>query len=186
MSPTFRHILVARAARLFDLSVVSVTLIAAVAISSSYFTLPTMAEFLLLRIKVVNILIFGGYLAVCSAIFSSCGFYLSHRLSRWTRQAREIFIATTLITAGLYILPRQMLFATNDFLLAFWVINFLLLSLARIVGHHLLYYARSRGRNLRNVIVIGEGAEAVALADRIGRETALGYRVLRIINTKEI
>lgn len=186
MSPNFRRILVIRAARLFDLAAVSTTLIAAVAISSSYFTWPTLAEFLLLRIKVVNILIFGGYLAVCSAIFSSCGFYLSHRLSRWTRQAGEILLATTLITGVLLLLPRQMVFATKEFILLFWLLTISVLAVARLVGYHLFYLARSRGRNLRNLVIVGEGVEAIALADRIEKEPTLGYRVLRIINTKEI
>jgi hypothetical protein len=103
MSANFRRIALQKAARLLDLAVVSLTLVAAVAISSSYSTWPTLAEFLVLRIKVVNIVIFGGYLVVCSAILSSCGLYKSHRLSHWTRQAREIFLATSLITAVLYL-----------------------------------------------------------------------------------
>lgn len=185
MSHKFRRIILQRAARLFDLLVVSLTLIAAVAISSNYFTWPTLAEFLLLRIKILNILIFFGYLVVCSTIFSICGFYLSHRLSRWTRQAREILVSTTLITAGLLLLPRQMDFATKEFLLVFWIINFFILALTRLVGYHLFYYLRSRGKNLRNLVIIGEGLNAVALADRIEQETTLGYRVLRIINTKD-
>jgi FlaA1/EpsC-like NDP-sugar epimerase len=184
MSPSFQRIILQRTARLFDLAVVSLSLIAAVAISSNYAAWPTLAEFLVIRIKVVNIIIFGAYLAACSAIFSVCGFYLSHRLSRWTRQAREIFIATTLITAGLYVLPRQMLFATNEFLVAFWILNFLLLSLSRVLGYQLFYYARSRGKNLRSLVIVGEGLDAVALANRIEREATLGYRVVRIIDTK--
>jgi len=173
-----------RAARLFDLLVVSLTFVAAVAISSHYFTWPTLAEFLLLRIKVLNILIFFGYLVVCSIIFSMCGFYLSHRLSRWTRQAREILIATALITGVFLLLPRQMDFATKEFLIVFWLINFSVLALTRVVGYHLFYYMRSRGKNLRNIVIVGEGLNAVALANHIERETTLGYRVLRIINTE--
>lgn len=168
MSVNFRRIALQRAARLLDLAVVSLTLVVAVAISSSYSTWPTLAEFLVLRIKVVNILIFGGYLVFCSAILSSCGLYKSHRLSQWTRQAREIFLATSLITAVLYLLPRQMLFATKEFLFLFWLFNFMVLSLARVVGYQLFYYVRSRGKNLRNLVIVGESADAVALGNRIG------------------
>src|SRR5262245_42087353 len=186
MSANFRRIALQRAAKLFDLAVVSLTLIAAVSVSSSHSTWPTLAEFLALRIKVGNILIFGGYLLICSAIFSSCRLYKSHRLSQWTRQAREIFLATSLITGVLYLLPREMLFATKEFLLFFWVISFAVLSLARVVGYQLFYYARSHGKNLRNLVIVGESADAVALGNRIEQETSLGYRVLRIISTKEI
>ena len=186
MSPGFRRLALQRAARLFDLSVVSLTLVTAVAITSGYFTWPTLAEFLLIRIKVANILIFGGYLAACWTIFSSCGLYTSHRLSRWPRQAREIFLATTLITGVLYMLPRDMLFATKEFLIVFWVINFLTLSLARVAGYQVLSYARSRGKNLRNLVIVAEGAEAIALAHRIEKETTLGYRVVRVIKAEEV
>jgi FlaA1/EpsC-like NDP-sugar epimerase len=82
-------------------------------------------------------------------------------------------------------LPREMLFATKEFLVIFWIIHFLTLSLARVVGYQVLSYARSRGKNLRNLVIVAEGAEAIALADRIERESTLGYRVVRVINAEE-
>ena len=185
MSPNFQRSILQRVAKLFDIAAVSLTFLAAVAVSSGYFTWPSLAEFLALRIKVENILIFVGYLILCSAIFSRCGFYLSHRLSRWTRQAGEIFIATTLITVVLSLLPRQMLFATKEYLFIFWLMNLCIISLPRLVGYQLLYFARSRGRNLRNIVIVGEAADATALAERIQKQTILGYRVVQVINTEE-
>jgi FlaA1/EpsC-like NDP-sugar epimerase len=156
-----------------------------VAVSSGYFSWPTLAEFLAFRIKVENILIFGVYLLICSAVFSSCGLYVSRRPSRWTRQAGEIFVATTLITIILSLLPRQMLFATKEFLFLFWLMNFWVLSLARLVGCQILYFARAHGRNLRNIVVVGEGKDATALAERIQKDASLGYRVVRVITAEE-
>jgi FlaA1/EpsC-like NDP-sugar epimerase len=83
-------------------------------------------------------------------------------------------------------LPRDMLFATKEFLIVFWVINFLTLALARVAGYQVLSYARSRGKNLRNLVIVAEGAEAIALAHRIEKETTLGYRVVRVINAEEV
>jgi FlaA1/EpsC-like NDP-sugar epimerase len=186
MSPTFQRIALLRAARLFDLAVVSLTFLAAFAIASGSFTWPSFAQVLLLRIKVVNMFIFGGYLALCSLIFSLCRFYLSHRMSDWRRPIRETLLATTLITGVLLVLPLRMQFATTSFFVAFWLLTFTVLMLARVVGQRLLYFARSHGRNLRSIIVVGEGLEAVALADRIEKETALGYRVVQVINAKEV
>lgn len=186
MSPGFQRIILTRAARLFDLGLVSVTFLAAFAIATGSFTWPSFAHVLLLRIKLVNILLFGTYLAICSAIFSMCGLYLSHRLCHWIRHVREIFIATTVVTGLLLVLPLRMEFATGYFFVAFWPLTFAVLVLARMIGHHLLYFARSRGRNLRSIIVIGEGREAMALADRIEKESTLGYRVVRVIDAKEI
>jgi FlaA1/EpsC-like NDP-sugar epimerase len=185
MSPRYRRILLQRAARLFDLAALSLTFLAAFAISSRAFTWPSFESVLLLRIKVVNILIFGGYLAVCSAVCSSCGLYLSHRLSHWVRQVREIAVATTILTGVLFVLPLKMAFATAEFFVLFWLLTFTSLVGSRAIGQRVLYYARSRGRNLRNLVVIGESREAYALADRIGKEPSLGYRIVRIIHAKE-
>lgn len=185
MSPVIRRMVLRRIAKVLDLAVVSLTFIGAVAVSSGYFTWPSVAEFLALRIKVSNILVFAGYLVACAAIFSACGFYLSHRFSRWTRQAGEIFLATALITFILSVLPRQMLFATKEFLLLFWLMNFCILSLTRFLGYNLLYFARSQGRNLRHVVIIGDAKGTITLASRLEKDTTLGYRVVRVINAED-
>jgi FlaA1/EpsC-like NDP-sugar epimerase len=185
MPSNFRRLLLTRSARLFDLGIVSLTFVAAFAISSGTFTWPSFAEVLLLRIKVVNLAVFAGYLALCSLIFSGCGFYLSHRLSHWGRQKREILIATTFITAIPLVLPFKMKFATTEFLFLFWLLLFSVLVFSRLVGYPLLYYLRARGRNLRNLVIVGEGPDAVALANRIQQDATLGYRVLQIIDTKK-
>jgi FlaA1/EpsC-like NDP-sugar epimerase len=185
MSPGLHRVALVRAARLFDLAAVSLTFLAAFALASGSFTWPSFAEVLVLRIKIVNMLIFGGYLALCSVVFSMCGFYVSHRLRRWTRGAREILLATTLITGVLLVLPFRMEFATKYFFVAFWLLTFVVLVLARVIGQQVLYFARSRGRNLRRIVVVGEDLEATALADRIEKETTLGYRVVRVITAKE-
>ncbi len=186
MSPTFQRLALLRAARLFDLAVVSLTFLAAFAIASGSFTWPSFTEVLLLRIKIVNIFIFAGYLAFCSLIFSLCRFYLSHRMSGWNRPVREILLATTLITGVLLVLPFRMQFATKSFFIAFWLLTFTVLILTRLIGHRVLYYARSHGRNLRSIVIVGEGLEATALADRMEKEPTLGYRVVRIIDAKEV
>jgi FlaA1/EpsC-like NDP-sugar epimerase len=76
-------------------------------------------------------------------------------------------------------------FATKYFFVAFWLLTFVVLVLARVIGRQVLYLARSRGRNLRNIVIVGEGNDATALADRIERESTLGYRVVRVINAEE-
>ena len=185
MSPSYQRIALLRAAKVFDLVAVSLAFLAAFAVASGSFTWPSFAEVLVLRIKVVNMFIFGSYLTFCSAVFTLCGFYLSHRMSRWRRQVRETLLATTLITGVLLVLPFRMEFATKSFFIAFWFLTFTVLILTRLIGQHLLYYARSHGRNLRNIVIVGEGLEAKALAHRIEKEAALGYRVVRVINAEE-
>ena len=186
MSSNFWRTALLRVARLSDLVAVCLAFLAAFAIASRSFTWPSFAELLLLRIKVINILVFGSYLTVCSMIFSRCGFYLSHRMSRGSRRFRETLLATTLITGALLVLPLRMEFAGKSFFIAFWLLTFTILIVTQLIGQQLLYYARSRGRNLRSIVIVGEGSEATALADRIENEPTLGYRVVRVIDAKEV
>ena len=81
--------------------------------------------------------------------------------------------------------PLQLPFATNRFLLYFWLLTFCSLALSREISQCVLYFVRSHGRNLRNVIVVGEGLDATALAGRITKDVSLGYRVLQIIEAKD-
>jgi FlaA1/EpsC-like NDP-sugar epimerase len=186
MSNNFQRLALLRAIKLFDLAVVTLTFVAAFAIANDTFTWPRFAEVLALRIKVANFVIFAGYLIFCSLVFSACGLYRSHRLSHWTRWNREILWATTVITVVLVILPLRMDFATKYFYLFFWLLTVGLLSASRLVGQYMSHLVRSRGRNLRNIVIIGEGSDATALAERIEKETALGYHVVRVIKTKEV
>jgi FlaA1/EpsC-like NDP-sugar epimerase len=187
MPQNFRRIALVRAAKLFDLVVATVTFAAAFAISSGTYTWLSFEQVLLLRIKLVNIFMFGGYLALCAVIMSYCGFYLNHRLSPRSRHLREIFIATTLITLVMWVLrwPFELDFATNEFLPIFWLLTCAALVLSHGIGQQLLYCFRLRGRNLRNIVIVGEGKDASALAERIEKETTLGYKVVRIINAEE-
>jgi putative colanic acid biosynthesis UDP-glucose lipid carrier transferase len=79
-----------------------------------------------------------------------------------------------------------MQFATVSFFIAFWLLTFTVLILTRLIGQYLLYYARSHGRNLRSIVIVGEGSEAMALAERIEMDSTLGYRVVRVIDAKEV
>jgi exopolysaccharide biosynthesis polyprenyl glycosylphosphotransferase len=184
MSHNFKRIALLRAAKLFDLLAVSLTFLAAFAVGSGSSTWPGFAAVLLLRIKLANVFIFLGYLAFCSLVFSSAGFYLSHRMSRVGRQSREILLATTLITAVLLVLPLQMEFATKSFYVVFWSLTFAVLFLTRLFGQHIFYYIRSLGRNQRSIVIIGEGLDAATLGDRIEQEPTLGYCLARIIDAE--
>jgi FlaA1/EpsC-like NDP-sugar epimerase len=187
MSPGLRHNVMLMV-KVFDLAAVCATALAALTISSGSSTWLNLGYLLVIRIKVANLLLFVGYLVLCSAAFSVCGFYRSHRLSPWNRRLYEILLAVTLLTGILLVLrwPLHLMFATDEFLLWFWALTLCTLFLSREIVRLLLHLARLRGRNLRNVIIVGEGSNATALANRVGQEASLGYRVLRIIDAKEI
>jgi FlaA1/EpsC-like NDP-sugar epimerase len=172
--------------RVFDLVLVSASFLASLAISSNSLSWPGLAEVLVIRIKVANLVLFVGYLLLCSTVLAACGLYRSHRLSYSKQRLYEIFLAVTLITGALLILRPifHLLFATNEFFLLFFALTFCTVALSHETALGLLYLARLRGRNLRNVIVVGEGPDAIALADRVSQDASLGYRVLRIIDAR--
>lgn len=184
----FQQHTVLKTARLLDLALVCMTFLAALAVSSGSLTWLSLEQVLVIRIKVANLFLFVGYIGLCSAVFLACGFYRSHRLSKWPKRLAEIFFAVTVITGVLWLLrwPLALDFATVSFLLLFWLLAFCTLSIVHEILLGLLHLARRHGRNLRNIIIIGEGAEARALANQITHEPNLGYRVLRIIDAGEL
>ena len=187
MSPNIQRIVFQRTAKLFDITIVALSFLAALALAARSYTTVSFAEFLAMRIQIFNLLFLIAYVIGCSVTFTSCGFYVSHRLSHWPRRVREIFIAVTFITGVLFAsrAPFDFDFASNQFLFFFWLFSFVALLAIRLFGQHLLHLMRLRGRNLRNIVIVGEGSDAAALADRIEKEPALGYRVVQIINVKE-
>jgi FlaA1/EpsC-like NDP-sugar epimerase len=94
----------------------------------------------------------------------------------------------TLLTGVLLVLKTllNLAFATNAFLLLFWLLTLCTLWLLHELARQLLQLARVRGRNLRNVIIVGEGSEITDLVNRIRQEASLGYRVLRTIDAGEL
>ena len=183
MSNQIRRIALQRLARIFDLAIVVFLFLVVLALNTGAATWPNVANVFAMRITVGNAVIFAVYLALCSAIFSSCGLYRSHRLTRVSRRAREVLLAATLIAVIFLLLrgPLDLSFATNRFLLLFWLLTFTSLMLFHEAALRLLHYARSRGRNLRHIVIVGERQEASALAERFEKDSNFGYHVLDII-----
>jgi FlaA1/EpsC-like NDP-sugar epimerase len=188
MSPDLRRDVLMRMARVLDLTGVCVSFVVSFAISSGSSTWPDLADVLVMRIKVVNLVLFAGYLVLCSAVFSACGVYRSHRLSHWRQRLYEIGLAVTLVTVAFLVLKQlfHISFAINEFLPLFWCFTLCALLLSHELALRLMRVARLRGRNLRNVVIVGEGPDVIALADRISQDTSFGYRILRIIDAREM
>ena len=162
MTPRFQRIVLQRTAKLLDLGLVASSFLAALAIASGSYTILSFADVLAMRIQIFNLLFFASYVGVCAVTFAKCGFYISHRLSHWRRRVREIFTAVTLITAVLFALrsPFDFAFASNHFLFFFWLFSLVVLLIVRVFGYHVLQCMRLRGRNLRSIVIVGEGMDA--------------------------
>ncbi|HSE87778.1 MAG TPA: hypothetical protein VLJ79_16250 [Candidatus Binatia bacterium] len=188
MPPNLQRKVVTKAVRIFDLGLLGFIFLATLALSSGSFTWPSLSHVLLARISVANLLLVAAYLGASSLVLAGFGFYRSHRLSSRSRTLREILLATSMLTAIVFVssVPLELSFATTRFLLGFWLLTFVGFLLSRELIGWMSHMARARGRNLRNVIVVGEGPEAVDLAERLSKDVSRGYRILQIIDAKRI
>jgi len=172
-----------------DLLLMGGVLFAALAITTRSFELPSLAYLLVIRIKVTNLFLLFGYLALCSGVFTASNFYRSHRLSTFPRRVHEVLLASSLITLALLALrwPFKLDFASNQFLLIYWVVTLVVLGATREGAQRLLYFLRSHGRNVRNVVIVAEGADGEALAHYVEEAPGLGYRVVGTVDaTQEV
>ena len=170
-----------------DVVIVCGALAGVYAIDNRSFSVPSVAELFELHVRVVDILVVCGFLYICNRIFVILGFYQSHRLSRNNRSRRECLWATTLITVILIVFREQAQIdvAGNKALVLFWLFVFSSLMISREVAWWILQVLRRKGRNLRNVVIIGAGPGASVVAGRLESDMHFGYRVLRIIDHRK-
>jgi exopolysaccharide biosynthesis polyprenyl glycosylphosphotransferase len=138
------------------------------------------AQFLEMRIRVNDFLIFVGLLAVWHIVFASFGLYHSHRLGYPRTEMASVIKAVTLITFIVFVaaLFLSINMVTPVFLVVFWAIGSGLVVMSRLTLRYLLKKARLRGRNLRFVLIAGTNARAAELARQIEATPELGYRII--------
>jgi exopolysaccharide biosynthesis polyprenyl glycosylphosphotransferase len=179
-----RRQLLVKAANLYDLAVMSLSFgLAAVLVAHQTATI-SFADFFAMRVKVRNFVLFAGFLLVWNIIFRLFGLYDSRRLSGQSGEVRDIFKATTLgvgsvcITAFLFRLE----IVTPLFAVALWLISSATIVSSRLVARYVLSQVRVRGRNLREMVIVGTNPRAVLFARKIQAKPTLGYRVLGFVD----
>jgi len=175
----FRRQLLLRVFRLFDVAVVLLA-IAAAALAANPGNPVHLAELLSMRVKVSNILILSGLLGCCHMIFCSFGYYRSRRLSSSSSEMLDIVTGTTAATAA--VLAASVVFHVrlfnSAFMAAFFGITTCLILCSRLFLRSLLRHVRTRGRNLRNMLIVGTNDRALELARRVAAKPELGYRIV--------
>jgi exopolysaccharide biosynthesis polyprenyl glycosylphosphotransferase len=144
----------------------------------------SIAEFLSIRIKLSNCLIFTAFLFVWHVLFQGYGVYSSRRLPTREVDLLDAMKATALCTLclglGASLFHIQMV--TARFLAIFWALGSLMVSAPRILLREALDQASRRGRNLRYVLIVGTNSRAIAFAKRIAAEPERGYRILGFVD----
>ncbi len=142
------------------------------------------AQFLSMRVKVQNFVLFSGFLIAWHIIFSLFGLYHSRRLSARRTEVIDVIKATSLGT--LVIFMAAILFrismVTPIFLTVFWAVSSATGALGRLVLRYLLGRIRIRGRNLRFMLIVGTNPRAVEFARKIEAKPELGYRIIGFVD----
>jgi exopolysaccharide biosynthesis polyprenyl glycosylphosphotransferase len=141
-------------------------------------------QFLAVRVKLSNCLAFGFILLTWHLILVLCGLYESKRLSARSIEVIEVLKATALSSAVLAVLAElfRIEMITPRLLVSFWVLSSFLLTTSRLTLRPVLASMRRRGRNLRQMLVLGTNPRAIGFARTIQRKPELGYRLLGFVD----
>ncbi|MCA9421325.1 MAG: sugar transferase [Nitrospira sp.] len=141
-------------------------------------------EFLELRIKLENLLVGIFMVGIWHVGCASLSLYESKRLSTIAQEIPDILKATTFVTfatAGIALF-FQIEIISVEVLLSFWVLATVVMCLSRVVVRLTLAWMRRKGRNLRNILIIGTNPRALAFAREIRTKPELGYRLLGFVD----
>ncbi len=168
------------AIRIFDLFVLIV--------SFGIATLPVLAaegpvsfaNFLAIRIKLQNFVVFFALLCIWHTIFVSLKLYDSKRLARRLSEALDIVKGTTLsalfLSLASFLVGFRMV--TVSFVAIFWLCSTALIGVSRMALRTYLRELRKHGRNSRNMLIVGSNKRAIEIARSIQSKPELGYKIL--------
>jgi exopolysaccharide biosynthesis polyprenyl glycosylphosphotransferase len=172
------------ALKVFDLSLLTLSFVLATAALVYVREGPSFAEFLSMRVKVGNVVLFAATLWVWHVAFLMCGMYGSKRLATRRAQIVDALRATSIATLCLVVVATlfSVSMVSMRFAAFFWAFSFVLLSAGRLSLRYFLSVARLRGHNLRHMLILGTNPRAVEFARSIEARPALGYRILGFVD----
>jgi len=178
MIPLRREILL-KALKLFDVVIMSICFAITACIALSRIDIISVNYFLSMRIKARTFIFFLCFVIVWHIVFCIFGLYRSRRLSsRWSEVA-DVLKATFLGSLILLIMAHlfKIDIVTPHFVVVFWTVEFIIVSVYRSLLRWGLGWIRTRGRNLRHVVILGTNQRAVELARIIETKPWLGFRL---------
>ncbi len=144
----------------------------------------TFTQFLSLRIKIGNFVLFALVLLIWHSILLLCGLYQSRRMSTRRSEAVDTFKATGMASACLMVAGA--LFSKNTvtpaFIGLFWMFSSGSILSVRLIIRYFLSRARRHGKNVRFMLILGTNARAIEFARRIESRPDLGYRILGFVD----
>ena len=179
-----RRQFIKQVARVFDLCTLFVSFLVATITLYSSSNGVTLTEFMALRIKLTNCLLFAGILGALHSLFVVCGLYASKRLTTLWFEIFEVCKAVSLASGFLFFSARafHMWMVTPAFVLVFWAFSTFVMVSSRLGAHLLLVALRRRGRNTRFILIVGTNERAIEFARGITGRPELGYRIAGFVD----
>jgi exopolysaccharide biosynthesis polyprenyl glycosylphosphotransferase len=179
-----RHLTFIYALIFFDLANMVLGLVLATISAHPELEMIPLQQIFAMRLRITNMILFLGFVLIWHAFFARFGLYHSRRLSTRKAELIDIINATSLGTLVLFLMSVvfRIQLATPLFLFFFWVYTSGTTTLTRLIIKHLLEHLRAKGKNLRNVLIVGTNKRALQFAKKIDSRLELGYRILGFID----
>jgi exopolysaccharide biosynthesis polyprenyl glycosylphosphotransferase len=179
-----RRRILLQAAKLFDLALMVFSFGLATVLVAQQAPATSLADFLSMRIRVQNFAIFALLLLAWHVVFSSLGLYSSKRFSTRWAEALDIAKAATLGSAIIFVAAifLRIRMVTPLFIVIFWVASTLMGAGSRLLLRSMLAGVRRRGRNLRQMVVVGTNPRAIRFARKLEFRPELGYRIAGFVD----
>jgi exopolysaccharide biosynthesis polyprenyl glycosylphosphotransferase len=180
----FRRKLLFNAFKVSDLLIMAFSFFLATWVSYSQIETISFAQFLDMRIKIQNFVLFIGFVLIWYMIFSLFKLHHSKRLSNRWEEIKDVIKAATSGTGIILLIAflSKIRMVTPIFLGTFWVASSGITILSRLILRYVLGQIRIRGRNLRYMLIIGTNTRAVQFAREIETKPELGYQIIGFVD----
>ncbi|MDD5009457.1 MAG: sugar transferase [Syntrophorhabdaceae bacterium] len=182
IAPTHRTFL--RNLKIFDIAIMVICFFLAAYVVSFGIGTVTFGQFLSMRIKVQNFIIFLCLLLAWHVVLSSFGLYRLRHMTRLRDAMGSIVKATslgTLLVALAGILLRIKL-VTPFFILTFWVSCTILTIVCRGILRRIVQWMGMHATGICYQLIIGTGKEAHEYAQKIANTAGAGYRIIGYVS----
>jgi exopolysaccharide biosynthesis polyprenyl glycosylphosphotransferase len=179
-----RRLLMKYLAKLFDLCSLVMSFVLAVIIVHFPVVDMSPADFMAVRVKLSNCLLFALLLLMWHNLFVVSGLYVSKRMT--TRRAEIFEVCKATILASVLLLVSVRVFhkgmVTPAVVLVFCVLSTGLMISGRLGARTVLGILRSRGKNARFLLIVGTNERAMAFARQITDRPELGYSIVGFVD----
>lgn len=164
--------------QLFDILMIGAVFILAMVLAAGEFDFKSILSLVNMRISLPNILFLAIYSALCHMILRANGMYDSHRLTSFSREVLTILKVCSLFTVVLFAgnIVYEIRIMNLTFVNYYLIMLIVFFILNRMILRSLLVVLRIKGRNLRNVLIIGKNHRSEKYARKIITGKKLGYR----------